>query len=264
MGQIVEFSRAREPDHRVFSCSQARLSSFLVLASQIIEFSRAHGPDRRVFSCSRARSSSFLVVVAPKRVPGRPEAKNSQILNRNGLLEAILEASRPASQPASQAQPLGRVFSTKRVRGQNRRVFSRSRVRSSSFFVQIGSQRVPEHPEAKSSQILIRNGLLEAILEASRPASQPASQAQPLGRVFSTKRVRGQNRRVFSCSRVRLSSFFARVSDRRVFSCSRATGDQIVEFSRAQGPDRRVSSRSRARSSSFLALKGQIVEFSRA
>ena len=142
MGETVEFSRAHEPDHRVFSCSQARSSSFLVLASQIIEFSRAHGPDRRVFSCSRARSSSFLVVVAPKRVPGRPEAKNCQILNRNGLLEAILEASRPASQPASQAQPLGRVFSTKRVRGQNRRVFSCSRVRSSSFFARVSDRRV--------------------------------------------------------------------------------------------------------------------------
>ena len=64
---------------------------------------------------------------------------------------------------------------------------------SLSFFTQIGSQRVPGHPEAKSDQILIRNGLLEAILEASRPASKPASQAQPLGRVFSTKRTRGQD-----------------------------------------------------------------------
>ncbi len=69
---------------------------------------------------------------------------------------------------------------------------------SLSFFTQIGSQRVPGHPEAKSDQIPIRNGLLEAILEASRPASKPASQAQPLGRVFSTKRTRGQDRRVFS------------------------------------------------------------------
>ena len=81
----IEFSRAHEPDHRVFSCSQARSSSFLVLASQIIEFSRAHGPDRRVFSCSRARSSSFLVVVAPKRVPVRPEAKNPPTLS--GVLD---------------------------------------------------------------------------------------------------------------------------------------------------------------------------------
>ena len=142
-------------------------------------------------------------------------------------------------------------------------VQTRLRTRSSSFLVQVAPQRVPGHPEAKSGQNLIRNGLLEAILEASRPASKPASQAQPLGRVFSTKRVRGQNRRVFSCSRVGSSSFFARVSDRRVFSCSRATGDQIVEFSRAQGPDRRVVSCSRARSSSFLMLTGQIVEFSR-
>ncbi len=71
---------------------------------------------------------------------------------------------------------------------------------SSSFFVQIGSQRVPGHPEAKSCQILIGNCLLEAILEASRPASKPASQAQPLDRVFSTKRTRGQDCRVFSSS----------------------------------------------------------------
>ena len=88
-----------------------------------------------------------------------------------------------------------RVFSTRRwppdVQGpfgdQSRRKNStrtRQMTRSSSFFVQIGSQRVPERPEAKSCQILIRSGLLEAILEASRPASQPASQAQPLGRVF--------------------------------------------------------------------------------
>ncbi len=139
-----------------------------------------------------------------------------------------------------------------------------SRARSSSFLVVVAPKRVPGRPEAKNSQILNRNGLLEAILEASRPASQPASQAQPLGRVFSTKRVRGQNRRVFPCSRIRSSSFFAPVSDRRVFSCSRATGGQVVEFSRAQGPDRRVFSCSRARSPSFLALKGQIVEFSRA
>ncbi len=75
---------------------------------------------------------------------------------------------------------------------------TRQMTRSPGFFVQIGSQRVPERPEAKSCQILIRNCLLEAILEASRPASKPASQAQPLGRVFSTKRARGQERRVFS------------------------------------------------------------------
>ena len=42
---------------------------------------------------------------------------------------------------------------------------------SSSFFVQIGSQRVPGHPEAKSDQIPIRNGLLEAILEARAEGS---------------------------------------------------------------------------------------------
>ena len=75
---------------------------------------------------------------------------------------------------------------------------TRPRTRSSSFLVQVAPQRVPGHPEAKSGQNLIRNGLLEAILEASRPASKPASQAQPLGRVFSTKRTRGQDRRVFS------------------------------------------------------------------
>ncbi len=51
----LEFSRAREPQ-------EARSSSFLVLKGQIVEFSRARGPDRRVFSCSRARSSSFLVL----------------------------------------------------------------------------------------------------------------------------------------------------------------------------------------------------------
>ncbi len=171
-----------------------------MLASQIVEFSRAREPDHRVFSCSRARSSSFLM-----------------------LTGQTVEFSRRS-----------------------------------------GSQKGPWTSGGQNCQILNRNGLLEAILEASRPASQPASQAQPLGRVFSTKRVRGQTRRVFSCSRVRSSSFFAHVSDRRVFLCSRATGDQIVEFSRAQGPDRRVVSCSRARSSSFLALKGLIVEFSRA
>ena len=102
-----------------------------------------------------------------------------------------------------------RVFSTRRwppdVQGpfgdQSRRKNStrtRQMTRSSGFFVQIGSQRVPGHPEAKSDQILIGSGLLEAILEASRPASKPTSQAQPFGRVFSTKRTRGQDRRVFS------------------------------------------------------------------
>ena len=61
------------------------------------------------------------------------------------------------------------------------------------FFRPDWLQRVPGHPEVKSDQNLIRNSLLEAILEASRPASKPASQAQPLGRVFSTKRTRGQD-----------------------------------------------------------------------
>ena len=36
-------------------------SSFLVLNGQNVEFSRARGPDRRVFSCSNARSLNFLV-----------------------------------------------------------------------------------------------------------------------------------------------------------------------------------------------------------
>ena len=61
-GQIVEFSRARGPDRRVFSCSNARSLNFLVFEGQIVGFSRAQIPDRRVFSCSRARSSSFLVL----------------------------------------------------------------------------------------------------------------------------------------------------------------------------------------------------------
>ena len=68
---------------------------------------------------------------------------------------------------------------------------------STSFFVRVALQSVPGHPEAKNCQNLIRTDLLEAILETSRPASKPASQAQPLGRVFSTKRTRGQDRRVF-------------------------------------------------------------------
>ncbi len=59
-------------------------------------------------------------------------------------------------------------------------------------------QSVPGHPEAKSDQNLIRNGLLEALLEASLPASKPASQAQPLARDFSTKRRVSVQARVFS------------------------------------------------------------------
>ena len=108
----------------------------------------------------RTRSSSFLVQVAPQSVPGHPEAKSGQNLIRNGLLEAILEASRPASKPASQAQPLGRVFSTKRTRGQDRRVFSgqkpvqskkhRCARSSSSFFVQ-------KHVQSKKLEV-IRSG----------------------------------------------------------------------------------------------------------
>ena len=65
-------------------------------------------------------------------------------------------------------------------------------VKQSSFLVRVAPQSVPGHPEAKSGQNLIRNGLLEAILEASRPASKPASQAQPLGRVYSTERASGR------------------------------------------------------------------------
>ena len=84
-----------------------------------------------------------------------------------------------------------RVFST-------RSTFRASRARSSSFLVRVAPQRVAGHPEAKSCQNLIRNGLLEAILEASWPASKPASQAQPLARVFSTKCTRRRDRRVFS------------------------------------------------------------------
>ena len=105
----------------------------------------------------RTRSSSFLVQVAPQSVPGHPEAKSGQNLIRNGLLEAILEASRPASKPASQAQPLGRVFSTKRTRGQDRRVFSgqkpvqskklRCARSSSSFFVQ-------KHVQSKKLEVI--------------------------------------------------------------------------------------------------------------
>ncbi len=129
-----------------------------------------------------------------QRVPGPPEVKSDQNLIRNSLLEAILEASRPASTPASQAQPLGRVFSTKRTRGQDHAPYDKS----VEFFRPDWPQMVHGHPEAKSSQILIRNGLLEAILEASQPASKPASQVQPLGRVFSTKRARGQERRDIS------------------------------------------------------------------
>ena len=112
---------------------------------------------RSTFRASRARSSSFLVRVAPQRVAGHPEAKSGQNLIRNGLLEAILEASWPASKPASQAQPLGRVFSTKRTRGQDRRVFSgqkpvqskkhRCARSSSSFFVQ-------KHVQSKKLEVI--------------------------------------------------------------------------------------------------------------
>ena len=66
-GQIVEFSRARGPDRRVFSCSNARSLNFLVFEGQIVGFSRAQISDRRVFSCSRARSSSFLMLKGPYR-----------------------------------------------------------------------------------------------------------------------------------------------------------------------------------------------------
>ena len=86
---------------------------------------------------------------------------------------------------------------------------------SSSFFVQI-VPKCPGRPDAKSGQNLIRSSLLEAILEASLPESRPASQAQPLGRVFSTKRARGKDRRVFSCSRARSSSFRLLASSRRL------------------------------------------------
>ena len=86
-----------------FRASRARSSSFLVLA---------------------VKQSSFLVRVAPQSVPGHPEAKSGQNLIKNGLREAILEASWPASKPASQAQPLARVFSTKRRVPVQARVFS--------------------------------------------------------------------------------------------------------------------------------------------
>ncbi len=78
----IEFSRAHEPDHRVFSCSQARSSSFLVLASQIIEFSCARKPDCRVFSCSRARSSSFLVLTGQIWRPAGQQASQQARLSR--------------------------------------------------------------------------------------------------------------------------------------------------------------------------------------
>ncbi len=86
-----------------------------------------------------------------------------------------------------------RVFST-------RSTFRASRARSSSFLVRVAPQRVAGHPEAKSGQNLIRNGLLEAILEASWPASKPASQAQPLARVFSTNVASLQH--VTACNRL--------------------------------------------------------------
>ncbi len=88
---------------------QARLS-------HLVEFFRPNAPEDKIVE--------FFRPDWPQMVPGRPEAKSDQILIRNGLLEAILEASLPASKPASQVQPLGRVFSTKRARGQERRVFS--------------------------------------------------------------------------------------------------------------------------------------------
>ncbi len=156
--------RARE------CCAQARFVKKIRLNARSSSFVRAHGPDRRVFSCSRARPSSLLVLavksssfpvrVALQRVPGHPEAKSYQNLIRNGLLETILEASRPASKPASQAQPLGRVFSTKRIRGQDRRV----------LFVQISP---------KCSPAALRPKVAKSYLEMTswrpfwRPASQP-------------------------------------------------------------------------------------------
>ena len=132
----------------------------------------------RVFSMNRGR---FIYV---SRLILKFNVKNSG---------GIVQASSFFDQKHVQSKKTIRMYSSSSFFVQ-----TRLRTRSSSFLVQVAPQRVPGHPEAKSCQNLIRNGLLEAILEASQPASKPASQAQPLGRVFSTKRARGQDRRVFS------------------------------------------------------------------
>ncbi len=149
----------------------------------------------------RTRSSSFLVQVAPQRVPGHPEAKSGQNLIRNGLLEAILEASRPASKPASQAQPLGRVFSTKRARGQDRRVFS-SRLAPNG----------PRSPAARRPKVTKSQLEMASWRPFWRPAGQQASQQARLRR---------------------LVEFFRR----------NVSEDKIIEFSRVHGSDRQVFSR---------------------
>ena len=167
----------------------------------------------------RTRSSSFLVQVAPQRVPGHPEAKSCQNLIRNGLLEAILEASRPASKPARQAQPLGRVFSTKRARGQDRRVFSSRLVPKGSLDVrrptygrknsstQTGFHRKNSKQKIKLfyfpqriSKCNIKNSL-GCIQGRDFSTKKSFNRKNSLGciqaRVFSPKRARGQDRRVF-------------------------------------------------------------------
>ncbi len=92
-----------------------------------------------------------------------------------------LEFFRPTARPGEKTH--GELFKLRVC--STRSTFRASRARSSSFLVRVAPQRVAGHPEAKSGQNLIRNGLLEAILEASWPASKPASQAQPLARDFS-------------------------------------------------------------------------------
>ena len=146
----------------------------------------------------RTRSSSFLVQVAPQRVPGHPEAKSCQNLIRNGLLEAILEASRPASKPARQAQPLGRVFSTKRARGQDRRVFSSRLVPKGSLDVRRptsgrknSSKQTGPHRKNSRQKINLLDHCRILCLFASKPdffrRSLPVHSAAPPVRAFRRK-----------------------------------------------------------------------------
>ena len=72
-----------------------------------------------------------------------------------------------------------------------------------------------------------------------------------MSQIVEFSHARGPDRRVFSRSWARSSSFLMLTS-------------QIIEFSHCRGPDHRVFSCSRARSSSFLMVTGRIIDFSRA
>ena len=214
--QIVEFSRPRGSDRRVFSSSCVGTSSFLVLMGQIVGFVRACGSDRRVFSCSSVRSSSFLVlasqIVEFFRPRGVCNGWRREISKYSGLQIACFSLSFylgfdnfwPPSDQGPFGKPPGRENST----------IWQWEARSLSFLEEVVSD------QARSLSFLD-----EVVLDHVRSLSF----LDEVVSVVEFFRPRGSDRRVFSSSCVRSSSFLV------------LTG-QIVEFSRGCGSDRRVFS----------------------